>query len=86
MTPEGHTFCGFVRDISQLNQQMDITNGLIDATLDPMVLVDSRGLIMMVNQAAVTHFGWDRVEFLNSNTKMIVGGDHTRYHDSYIRS
>lgn len=86
MTPEGRTFCGFVRDISQLNQQADISSGLIDASLDPMFLIDSRGLIMMVNQAACTHFGWDRDEFLNSNIKIIVGGEHTKAHDSYLRN
>jgi PAS domain S-box-containing protein len=80
------TFCGMVRDLSTLNQQSDISRGLIDASMDPMFLIDSRGLIQMVNQAAVTHFGWEREEFANSNIKMIVGGDHARYHDSYIKS
>ena len=86
MTEEVQTFCGFVRDISQLNQQADISSGLIDASLDPMFLIDSRGLTMMVNQAACVHFGWDRDEFLNSNIKIIVGGVHAKAFDSYTRN
>lgn len=86
ITATGRTFCGFVSDRSQVNQQAEITTGMIDVSLDPMFLIDSRGLIQMVNQAACTHFGWDRDEFLNSNIRMIVGGDHARYHDSYIKS
>lgn len=86
ITSEGRTFCGFLRDLSQINQQKDIATGLIDASLDPMFLIDSRGLILMVNQAACTHFGWDKDEFLNSNIKMIVGGDHAKSHDSYIQN
>jgi PAS domain S-box-containing protein len=86
ITPEGNTFCGFVRDLSQINQQKDIATGLINASLDPMFLIDTRGLIVMVNQAACTHFGWDKDEFLNSNIKMIVGGDHAKSHDFYMQN
>ena len=84
-------FCGFVRDVTKSKRQQEsllkreqVTRGMIDSCLDPLFQIDSKGLIMMVNKAAVRQFGWTEDEFLGSNIRMIVGGSHSRSHDQYI--
>jgi len=44
-----------------------LTNGMINAAFDAIFQIDSKGIIQMVNQAAIDHFGFSREEFLGSN-------------------
>jgi PAS domain S-box-containing protein len=81
VTSEGRMFCGFVRDVSALTEQAEITSGMIDSCPDPMFLIDSSGSIVNVNSAASQNFGYAKEEFMGSNIKMIVGGDHAQYHE-----
>lgn len=52
----------------------------MDASLDPLFLIDLPGLFTMSNEAVYTSFGWDRDELLHSNIKIIVGGEYAELH------
>lgn len=88
---QARIFCGFVRDLSRqkqdeedLRQRERLTMGMINSSFDAMLQINERGIIQMVNQAAVDQFGWSREEFINQNVSMIVGADHVKHHDHYI--
>ena len=59
--------------------------GMLDASMDPMLQIDDRGIIQLVNEAAVRQFGYQRDEFLGNNISMIVGGGHAANHDEYLQ-
>ena len=75
------SFTGVVRDLSdqkhdkvELRLKHSLTLSIIEAAFDAMFYINERGIIQMVNEAAVTQFGWSRSEFLGSNISMICGG------------
>lgn len=85
-------FCGFVRDLTlqkkheaDLARKENLTMGLIDSSIDPMLQINEDGIIQLVNQAAVQQFGWSREEFIGKNIRIIVGGGRADRHDEYIR-
>jgi PAS domain S-box-containing protein len=84
-------FCGFIKDLSsikrhelEMQESQSITQGMIDASFDPMLEIDERGVIRVVNQAAVSMFGYSKDEFIGSNIRMICGQDHGAHHDEYM--
>jgi PAS domain S-box-containing protein len=58
---------------------------MAEASLDPMFEINEKGIIRMVNRAALRLFGYCREEFLGSNISMIVGGGHAANHDKYLK-
>mmetsp|Transcript_5974 Transcript_5974/g.16732 ORF Transcript_5974/g.16732 Transcript_5974/m.16732 type:complete len:641 (-) Transcript_5974:1545-3467(-) len=91
-TPSGERFfCGFVQDNTREMEEEEkttrhkqLTNGMINAAFDAIFQIDSKGIIQMVNQAAIDHFGFSREEFLGSNIAMITGPDHCDRHNAYM--
>ena len=53
-------------------------SAIIEASIDPMFCINERGMIMMVNEAAIRSFGYTRKEFISANIQMIVGGGHAK--------
>ena len=85
-------FCAYLRDLTeQKRQEKEILNSkallqaLIDSSFDPMFAINEHGIITVVNQAAVSMFGWTKEEFLGSDISMICGGGHSRRHAGYIQ-
>jgi PAS domain S-box-containing protein len=95
---EERMFCGFVVDlteqklrVSNLEKEKNLVAGVIDAALDPLFQVNEKGLIVMVNNAATTQFGWTREEFIGNDITMIVGKEHSpekhgQYMERYLRT
>ncbi|CAB9499682.1 Sensor protein FixL [Seminavis robusta] len=78
-------FCGFVRDLSRIKRREQLTKEIVEGSLDPMFHINQSGRILMVNQAALTAFGYEREELEGHNISMICGGSHGKHHDSYIK-
>eukprot|EP00562_Extubocellulus_spinifer_P019647 CAMPEP_0178583350 /NCGR_PEP_ID=MMETSP0697-20121206/24212_1 /TAXON_ID=265572 /ORGANISM="Extubocellulus spinifer, Strain CCMP396" /LENGTH=438 /DNA_ID=CAMNT_0020219145 /DNA_START=84 /DNA_END=1400 /DNA_ORIENTATION=+ len=85
-------FCAYVRDLTeQKRQEKEILNSkallqaLIDSSFDPMFAINEHSIITVVNQAAVSLFGWTKEEFLGNDISMICGGGHSRRHAGYIQ-
>ena len=66
-------------DPINLEQKTMLTaSAIIEASIDPMFCINERGMIMMVNEAAIRSFGYTRKEFISANIQMIVGGGHAK--------
>ena len=57
----------------ELRLKHSLTLSIVEAAFDAMFYINERGIIQMVNEAAVKQFGWSRSEFLGSNISLICG-------------
>jgi two-component system sensor kinase FixL len=86
------SFCGYIKDLTQqeldeerLLRREQIASGIIYSAFDPMFQINERGIIQMINQAAIDFICWEREEFLGCNVSMICGGGHSEKHDEHIK-
>lgn len=77
---EERSFCGFIRDLSKEEEQrievmrkQRLMAGILDATFDALFAINEKGIIQLVNNAAVDQFGWSRSELVGCNISKIVG-------------
>lgn len=89
---EKRFFVGFIKDLTQLKTHEDelqerraLAEGMINASFEPMIEIDDKGEIKLVNQAACALLGYTREEFIGSNISMICGGGHAEKHASYLK-
>uniref|UniRef100_A0A7S2Y6S5 PAS domain-containing protein n=1 Tax=Entomoneis paludosa TaxID=265537 RepID=A0A7S2Y6S5_9STRA len=79
-------FCGFVRDLTDLKARERLAQEIVEVALDPMFQINQNGIILMVNQATLRTFGYERSELVGHNISMICGGAHGHHHDMYLRN
>ena len=84
-------FVGFVRDItaekeaiSAVKAEQDLLSKILDASFDSLLVINEKGIVQMVNEAAIKTFGWSKKEFLGRNINMIMPPLHAAKHDSYL--
>lgn len=82
---EVRLFCGFVRDLTSIKARERLAQEMVDLALDPMFQINGTGKILMVNQAALQTFGWERGELIGHNVSLICGGSHSFNHDLYLK-
>ena len=70
-----------VDEVSALQLDKD----LVDASFDPMFVIDSEGIILMVNQAAIKAFGYSGGELLHQSIGLVCGGPHASAHAKYMK-
>lgn len=58
---------------------------LLDAAVDSIIVIDSAGIIQVVNPAATRLFGYDRSEVLGKNVNMLMPEADSSHHDDYLR-
>lgn len=85
-------FSAFVRDLSQIEQHQaeiqqreQLTQGLVDASFDPMFQIDQHGIIRVINDAAKNLFGYSEEELIGANVSILCGQEHACHHDGYIQ-
>ena len=85
-------FVGFVRDITfqkgALNaakEEQARISKILDASYDSLLVINEKGIIQMVNEAATKTFGWTNQEFIGRNINIIMPPLHAAKHDSYIQ-
>lgn len=90
--PTERYFSAFVLDLTQqeahqadVMDQVHRTQALINASFDPMIEIDQRGIIQLANQATCSLFGYSRDEIIGSNISLICGGEHAAHHDGYLK-
>ena len=64
---------------------LNMLTSIIDTSLDPIFQINEEGVIQMVNECAISTFGWERDEFIGANISMICGGDHAAKHAGYLK-
>ncbi len=57
---------------------------IIDAAVDGIIVIDSRGRIEAFNSAAERMFGYREAEVLNENVRILMPEPHRTHHDGYI--
>ena len=58
----------------------------VDASFDAMFTIDSKGTILLLNDAAIDLFGYGYNELLGEPISTICGGDHAAKHQQYIEN
>mmetsp|Transcript_31713 Transcript_31713/g.94898 ORF Transcript_31713/g.94898 Transcript_31713/m.94898 type:complete len:603 (-) Transcript_31713:178-1986(-) len=78
-------FTGIMRDMSAEEQERDRLVSLIESAVDPIVQIDSKGNIFMVNPACCTTFRYKEEDLLGKNVKVLMPDPHSTSHDAYIQ-
>ena len=86
-TETGETyFCGHAKDMTEILKKQELMNGIIEASFDPLFVINETGIIQMINFAAVRQFGWAHEELIGQNlAHTIVGKEHAANHDEYLK-
>ncbi|CAB9526573.1 Sensor protein FixL [Seminavis robusta] len=86
-------FCAFIKDLSNekkhqadMKHKVDLMQGMINASFDPMIEIDASGIIQNCNNATVALFGYRREEMIGQNISIIAGEEHGKNHDSYLQN
>jgi len=69
---------------AEIKHRDELCKAMINASFDPMIAIDHHGIIMLVNQAAVSIFGWSEDEFIGKNISMICNERDAKNHDIYL--
>jgi protein-histidine pros-kinase len=79
-TPAGTLVVSTVRDVSLRKESETLFRGLLEAAPDAMIIVDARGLIVLVNAQAERLFGYTREQLVDQPVEMLVPADLAARH------
>ncbi|MCG8328947.1 MAG: PAS domain-containing sensor histidine kinase [Chitinophagales bacterium] len=68
----------------QLQDSKNTLQAVIKTAVDGIIIINSRGIINMVNQAAIKLFGYSEEEMLGQNVSLLMPSPHREDHDAYI--
>jgi PAS domain S-box-containing protein len=61
-------------------------SAVFETATDGIIIINDKGMMEMVNQAAADLFGYEKAEMLGQNIKMLMPQPHRREHDQYINN
>lgn len=70
---------------SRLNQSQAIAEAIFTTSSDAIITADTKGVILSVNKAASTMFGYDHDDLVGENLKILMPYPYTVNHGKYIR-
>jgi PAS domain S-box-containing protein len=84
-------FVGSVVDLTEqkaveanLARSLEVTRAILDTAVNPILTIDSEGLVRSFNPAAERLFGYSREEVLDHNVKVLMPEPYRSEHDSYL--
>lgn len=69
---------------AEIKHKDELCKALINASFDPMFAIDQRGIILVVNQAAISMFGYTKADFMGNNISMICNEKDAKNHDMHL--
>ncbi|MGM0459094.1 MAG: PAS domain-containing sensor histidine kinase [Bacteroidota bacterium] len=69
----------------RLNQSQATAEAIFKTSSDAIITADPKGVILSVNKAASTMFGYDHDNLVGKNLKILMPYPYTVHHNNYIR-
>ncbi|MDB5262082.1 MAG: signal transduction histidine kinase, partial [Adhaeribacter sp.] len=86
-------FTGIIHDISDLKkaefalrESENKINSIIQAAVDGIITIDTRGIIEMVNPSAAKLFGYEAAELLGKSINVLMPEPDQSRHDGYLQN
>ncbi|MDP1582426.1 MAG: PAS domain S-box protein [Bradyrhizobium sp.] len=90
---DGSIFVGIIHDLTEskrvereLRESSARLRAVVETAVDGVILIDSRGRILMFNPACEKLFQYRADEVMHENVKLLMPPSYSREHDSYIRN
>ena len=81
-TPTGWLLLSAIRDVTERRKADARFRGLLESAPDPIVIADSEGRIVLVNQETERVFGYSREELLGQPVEKLLP---ERFHSDHVR-
>ena len=75
----------FVRFLEKEVRRLQSTQSAMDASFDAFIAINPSGIILSVNKAATTMFGWEQDDMIGNNIAMVMNTKDGNRHSEYIR-
>lgn len=77
-------YTGIMRDLSAEEEEREALETILTSAVDPIVVIDSKGIIERVNPACSTAFGYTRDELIGSDISLLMPKKHAAHHSRYL--
>lgn len=67
-----------------MNREYQWPKAIFESAIDGIIIINKKGIICHVNNAACTLFQYSKEELLDQNVRMLMPFPHARDHDTYI--
>lgn len=77
-------FTGILRDLSAEEEEREVLEAMINSCVDPIIVIDTVGIMERANPACSRVFGYTSGELLNNNVSMLMPKHHACQHQKYL--
>jgi PAS domain S-box-containing protein len=87
-TSTDHFFTGILRDARaqvELEREKKTLEGILLSSVDPILVIDTDGIILRVNASTSRMFGFKEAELVGHNVKMLMPQSYRENHDNYLK-
>lgn len=77
-------FTGILRDLSAEEQENKRMLSILTSSVDPILQIDTKGTIKIVNEACCKTFQYSTSELIGENVKVLMPEPHSSLHDSFL--
>jgi len=77
-------FTGILRDLSAEEQENNRMLSILKSSVDPIVQIDKKGIIKMVNHACCRVFQYGESDLIGQNVKLLMPQKYAIKHDSFL--
>jgi PAS domain S-box-containing protein len=71
-------------DVKELRTAFSLQNALLDAAVDGIIAINSKGIIQMFNRGAENLFGYKAEEVIGRNVSYLMPAPFAKEHDRYM--
>ena len=73
-----------MRDISTEEEEREVLKAMIESCVDPIIVIDTKGIVQKCNSACTKVFGYTKNEMINHNVSLLMPEKHAKQHDTYL--